>query len=250
MTASKHKVSDLQTKLAEEVFPKFSVVIPCFNESDGLPELVAKCDLVATIGNGEFIFVNNGSTDNSGEVLAKLLLNNKRLRFITVSVNQGYGYGITSGLKEAKASIVGWTHSDLQCEPGDVLRAIEAFTDQAPHPFVKGKRYGRPMVDRIFTAGMSIFETVIMGKILMDINAQPTLFDRVLMEQWSEPPKDFSLDLFAFAQAKKNNFKIFRIPVIFAPRRYGQSNWNFSMKSKWKFIKRTLKFSFQLRTGR
>lgn len=227
--------------------PTFSVVIPCFNEQAGLPELIARCEFVARQGNGEFILVNNGSSDQSAALLKKLLHNNNYVRYVTVPVNKGYGFGITEGLSAAKAPIIGWTHADLQTDPADVLRAMPIFMNSQGDLFVKGRRYGRPLSDRVFTAGMSVFETLLLGKKLSDINAQPTLFSSALMESWGNPPTDFSLDLFAFAKAKKQKFGIVRFPVIFAERKYGSSSWNVDFRSKWKFIKRTLAYSFSLR---
>ena len=227
--------------------PTFSVVIPCYNEAAGLPELIARCEFVAKQGNGEFILVNNGSSDNSANLLKKLLHKNDFVRYVTVPVNKGYGFGITEGLNAAKAPIIGWTHADLQTDPADVLRAIPIFANSKQDLFVKGRRYGRPLADRVFTAGMSVFETLLLGKRLSDINAQPTLFTSTLMNSWGTPPTDFSLDLFAFAKAKKAKLGIIRFPVIFAERKYGSSSWNVDFKAKWKFIKRTLAYSFSLR---
>lgn len=227
--------------------PVFSVVIPCYNEEAGLSELIARCEFVAKQGNGEFILVNNGSSDNTEAVLKRLLDKNEYVRYVTVPVNQGYGFGITEGLNATKATIIGWTHADLQTDPADVLRAIPIFLNSKSDLFVKGRRYGRPFADRVFTAGMSVFETLLLGNKLSDINAQPTLFNSQLMETWGNPPSDFSLDLFAFAKAKKAKFRIIRFPVIFAERKYGASSWNVDFRAKWKFIKRTLAYSFSLR---
>lgn len=229
-----------------EVEPVFSLVIPCFNESKSLPELIAKARFVASVGNGEIILVDNGSSDNSAEVLTRELKNDTRVRWVTVPVNKGYGHGILTGLSQAQAPVVGWTHADLQTDPADVLRALGYFA-QGNSVFVKGLRFGRPYADRVFTAGMSAFETILLLAPLRDINAQPTLFSRELMEVWGNPPEDFSLDLFALVHARKNKFKLSRFPVIFAERRYGKSSWNVNFPAKWKFIKRTLGYSFRLR---
>jgi glycosyltransferase involved in cell wall biosynthesis len=227
--------------------PLFSLVIPCYNEARGLPELIARCRYVAEHGLGEIILVDNGSTDDTEQILRSLLLNDSHVRWVSVEVNEGYGNGILAGLNIATAPIVGWTHADLQTDPADVLRVLPAFDSVPSRLFVKGRRFGRPAADRFFTAGMSIFESLLLGRRLNDINAQPTLFSRELLDLWGTPPKDFSLDLFAFVQARRSGFSIFRFPVIFAARRYGQSSWNVDFGAKWKFIIRTLNYSFRLR---
>ena len=64
---------------------------------------------------------------------------------------------------------------------------------------------------------------------------------------WNDPPYDFSLDLFAYYLAKRKNLNIHRIPVLFSDRLYGISHWNFSLISKFKFIKRTILYSVKLK---
>jgi glycosyltransferase involved in cell wall biosynthesis len=227
--------------------PTFSLVIPCYNEGPSLPELIARCSFVAEQARGEIILVDNGSTDDTKSILEKILHDAPFVRWTSIKVNQGYGNGILAGLKIARAPIVGWTHADLQTDPADILRALPAFASSPSPLFIKGRRFGRPFADRLFTAGMSAFESLLLGKRLSDINAQPTLFSKELMVLWGSPPKDFSLDLFAFVQARRNRFTVKRFPVIFASRRYGQSSWNVDFRAKWKFIKRTLSYSFALR---
>jgi hypothetical protein len=85
-----------------------------------------------------------------------------------------------------------------------------------------------------------------MKKKMWDINAQPTLFHRSFYEEWKDPPKDFSLDLFAYFMAKRNYLNIKRFPVLFGERAHGISHWNVSFSAKYRFIKRTLYYSFLL----
>jgi polyisoprenyl-phosphate glycosyltransferase len=227
--------------------PAFSLVIPCYNEARSLPELVLRARFTAEAGDGEVILVDNGSTDDTPEVLARLLdPADDRVRSIRVDPNEGYGWGITSGLAAARGPIVGWTHADLQTDPADALRALAAM-EGTERAFVKGRRYGRPAADRVFTAGMSVFETALLRRPLADINAQPTMFHRALLDEWGTPPKDFALDLFAMYTAAERGFEIRRVPVIFAPRRFGTSSWNVDLAAKRKFIKRTVDFSLALR---
>tara|TARA_B100000575_G_C22685701_1_gene416428 strand:+ start:56 stop:313 length:258 start_codon:yes stop_codon:yes gene_type:complete len=82
---------------------------------------------------------------------------------------------------------------------------------------------------------------------MWDINAQPTIFSRQFFQNWKNPPNDFSLDLYAYYQAKRNKLKIIRFPVKFGERAFGISHWNFSLKSKWNFVKRTIIYSINLK---
>ena len=229
---------------------RLSLVIPCYNEARSLPQLVARCaEVVAAEPACEIVLVDNGSTDDSPEVLAHELAGKAGIRSVRVPVNRGYGHGILEGLRSCENEILGWTHADLQTDPMDAVRGF-AMLKGARDPsrlFVKGSRYGRPVADVVFTLGMSLFETLWMGRAMRDINAQPTLFPGSFMKGWRDPPEDFALDLFAYAEAKASGMKVRRFPVLFAPRQHGVSHWNVDWKAKAKFIRRTLDFSVRLR---
>lgn len=227
---------------------KFSLIIPCYNEAANLPLLLERCKNMVHANGLEIILVDNGSTDNSSEVLKKLLPGYSHCRSIRVEKNQGYGFGILSGLRAAQGEILGWTHADMQTDPHDALRGLEFFDKHGSTVFAKGRRYGRPLTDVIFTVGMSFFETLLLRKPMWDINAQPNLFSRTFFETWqSNAPHDFSLDLYCYYQAHCNKLKIFRFPVKFGERVHGVSHWNVNWPAKLKFIKRTIDFSLKLR---
>ena len=227
---------------------KASLIIPCFNEGKGISALLARCQEVIGERNIEIVIVDNGSSDDTQQILTPLLKKYSFVTVVSVFVNQGYGHGILSGLKGASGDILAWTHADLQTDPGDIIKALDFFekSNRPKFLFVKGKRYGRPLIDVIFTMGMSVFETVLMKTKMWDINAQPTVFHRSFYESWTNPPKDFSLDLFVYFMAKKQHLSIQRFPVLFADRVYGSSHWNVSFSAKFNFIKRTLQYSFLL----
>lgn len=226
---------------------KFSLIIPCYNEAANLPLLLQRCKEVTCQPGVEVVLVDNGSTDNSPQVLREQLSQYPGCRSVRVEENQGYGFGILSGLKAAKGDILGWTHADMQTDPLDALKGLELFDSHGPNIFVKGRRYSRPLGDVAFTVGMSVFETMLLGKRMWDINAQPTLFSRAFFETWHEPPHDFSLDLYAYFQARQAGLEVHRFPVLFGERAHGVSHWNVNWSAKRKFIRRTVDFSLQLR---
>lgn len=226
---------------------KLSLVIPCYNEALNIPLLLERCDCVAQPGEIEVILVDNGSTDHSPQVLADLLPKYPGCRSIRVEVNQGYGFGILSGLRAAQGEILAWTHADMQTDPRDVLKGLDFFNRHGKDILVKGKRYGRPVVDVFFTVGMSVFESLLLGTPMWDINAQPTMFSREFFATWKNPPHDFSLDLFAYYAAGRRRLPVYRFPVRFAERAHGVSHWNVNWAAKRKFIKRTVDFSLKLK---
>ena len=114
--------------------------------------------------------------------------------------------------------------------------------------FIKGNRKNRPIYDQFFTFGMSLFETFLLGELIYDVNAQPTVFPKeFFFDSWINPPKDFSLDLYSYYLAKKNNYKIKRISVNFLKRISGESKWNINFVSRIRFILQTIKNSLKLK---
>lgn len=226
---------------------RFSLVIPCYNEAANLPLLLERCKALTAHAGIEVVLVDNGSSDDTPRVLTELLPKYPGCRSIRVDINRGYGFGIVAGLKAARGEILGWTHADMQTDPCDAVRALALFDAEGDALFVKGKRYGRPLMDVFFTVGMSVFETLYLAKPLWDINAQPTMFSRDFFLAWQTPPDDFSLDLYAYYQARCHGLTVRRIPVLFGERAHGVSHWNVNWAAKWKFIKRTMQFSSKLR---
>lgn len=229
---------------------KLSVIVPCYNEEKNIPLILEKFNKTIQRDDIEIILVNNGSTDESQKVFDDLLPKYNFAKLVKVQTNQGYGFGITSGLKEAKGEFIGYTHADMQTDPADCLRALDIIEkqDEPQKCYIKGDRKGRALFDQFFTIGMSFFETMYLGKKLWDINAQPNIFHKSFFEGIKKScPKDFSLDLYFLYMAKKMNYNVIRFDVIFPPRIHGESSWNTGLASKYKFIKRTLDFSFKLK---
>lgn len=229
-----------------------SIIIPCYNESDSLPTLIANCRKAC---NGrddiQIIFVNNGSTDNTQIILDQLLSSNENSfgQSIQLTRNKGYGYGILRGLENAKGKILAWTHADLQTDPIDVINIYERFKEDLllNKSIVKGNRIGRKFLDNIFTKGMSIYSTLVLGITLDDINAQPKVFNRDFFTPLSDPPGDFSLDLFLLYQAKIGGLGIENFPVYFSDRKFGNAKGGGTIKGKIKLIIRTFKYIRKLK---
>jgi glycosyltransferase involved in cell wall biosynthesis len=228
---------------------KLSIVVPCYNEAKNIPLILERFNSVVKRPDIEIILVNNGSTDDSQEVLDSRISQYPFARIIKLPVNQGYGYGILEGLKVCRGEYIGWTHADMQTDPHDPIKALEWIEKEgSPREiYVKGLRKGRSFFDLMFTFGMSFFETIYLGHRLWDINAQPNIFHRSFFLKWKNPPHDFALDLYALYMAKHYHFSVYRFDVSFPPRIHGSSNWNTNLSGKWKFIRRTLSFSMCLK---
>lgn len=235
----------LETNSREDV--QISLIIPCYNEEGNIRKLLERSSVLLGIEPSfEVIYVNNGSTDATGLLLADMTGNLTRTRVVNIEKNIGYGHGIKKGLEVSKGRIVGWTHADLQTDPIDALKGLKAAAGSFEKTFIKGLRKKRPIVDRVFTFGMSIFESILFRTKLRDINAQPTLFSRDLLKAVLEGPNDFSLDLYAMVRASEAGYKQIRFPVDFGLRFRGSSKWNTSARARLQFISRTVAFSIAL----
>ena len=226
---------------------KISLVIPCYNEEKNIPTLSKKLNKLIFNKSYEIIMVDNGSSDNTYNVLNKFLKNFDNVIILKLEKNEGYGNGILKGLKIAKGNILAWTHADIQTDPQDIIEGVKFFKKRKKNIFVKGLRYGRPISDRFFTFGMSAFVSLILRKFLWDVNAQPTIMTSSFFESWKNPPKDFSLDLYSYYTALKEGYIIYRFPVLLSKRLFGSSKWNLGFKSKIRFIKRTIKYTVSLK---
>lgn len=236
-----------------EVTPlRFSIVLPCYNEAGTLPSLFARfSEVVGSRSDIEILFVNNGSNDNSATVFANELTQPGRswARLVGVPINQGYGFGILAGLREARGEFIGWTHADSQYDPAIVVEGFQHLTAavQPGRSFLQGRRVKRNWFDSIFTAGMTVVARLMLGAEVSDINAQPKLFPRSFLELMRHPPKDFSLDLYALFLARRNGYEQLYIPVHFGRRLHGDAKGGGSLPLKWKLTKRTWAFMRQLR---
>jgi len=229
--------------------PLMSLVIPCYDEAHTLPMLIRRIEeSFAPAHETEVVLVDNGSTDETPAIMASLA-GHAIIRTVRVDVNQGYGFGILAGLRAARGRYLGWTHGDMQADPADALKALDLIRAAgADGPYAKGRRYGRPLQDVVFTVGMSIFETLLLRTPLWDINAQPNIFSRAFYEAVvGEAPHDFSLDLYFYHAARRRHLPIQRFPVRFGERLHGVSHWNVDWQAKKRFIIRTVEFSLDLR---
>lgn len=97
-----------------------SIVVPCYNEQEALPEFYKEVNKVTKTMNNvgfEFIFVDDGSKDKTLKMLRLLHKKDPRVRFISFSRNFGKEAGMLAGLRAAKGDYVAIMDVDLQDPP-------------------------------------------------------------------------------------------------------------------------------------
>lgn len=223
-----------------------SVVIPCYNEEEGIAALCSAISEMEVPFQIEFVLVDNGSTDNTWESLKSHLGSDQRCILIHESENRGYGGGICVGLHRSSGDFLAWTHADLQTDLVEVTRAYSALQYNAGNSVAKGVREGRPRIDQILSQVMSVLLSILFRSRLGDINGQPTVVSRAFFESWHNPPDDFSLDLYVLVTAKKSRAGVKRFPVMHRSRNHGVSSWSRGSFSRLRLAKRTLGYSLHL----
>ena len=234
-----------------------SLFVPCYNEAQNVALFIERlAELAPTVSYPfEVIFADGGSDDGTPDVI-RVQATARGLGFISVEEmppRGGYGRDIMAGLAVAQADVLAWTHADMQTDPKDVLDAYSLYQSQIadyPRLLIKGKRKNRPFFDVLFTLGMQVFTLATVKMNISDINAQPKMFSR---EFYSEhmlqgAPDDFSLDLFTLIQARRHNFIVQTLPVVFADRAHGEAKGGGGgLPIKIKLARRTIKYIIETR---
>lgn len=122
-----------------------SVVIPLYNEDESIPELFAWIDRVMKANNFsyEVIFVNDGSTDKSWEIIEHLHQENENVKGIKFRRNYGKSPALYCGFKEAQGNVVITMDADLQDSPDEIPGLYKMITEEG-YDLVSGykqKRY-------------------------------------------------------------------------------------------------------------
>lgn len=224
-----------------------SIIIPCYNEELSIPKLIDNCMNIIN-NNIEIIIVDNGSIDNTFKILNRSNLPHNIVP-IRIEKNIGYGNGILTGLNHANGEVLSWTHADLQTDLSDVIKGYNLYKKELLNKtcIVKGERKKRNLFDTFFTFLMGLYCSILLGKWLYDINAQPKIFHRSFLEKFEKAPLDFSLDLYVLYFFSLNKINIKFIPVFFNKRQFGVSKGGGTLKGKFKLIKRTLSYIHHLK---
>jgi glycosyltransferase involved in cell wall biosynthesis len=109
--------------------PQLSIVIPVYNEEDNIPVLAAEIEaaLAPTELPYEVIWVDDGSTDDGPRVLAGLVARDPRVRILHLRRNCGQSAALDAGFRHARGEILATLDADLQNDPADIPRLLDAL---------------------------------------------------------------------------------------------------------------------------
>lgn len=153
---------------------QISLVIPLFNESESLPELMAWIDRV--MQNNQFtyevIMVDDGSDDNSWDTIQGLKNNYPALKGIRFQRNYGKSAALNEGFKAAQGNIVVTMDADLQDSPDEIPEFYKMITEDGYH-LVSGwkkKRYDNTFTKNIPSKIYNAVARKSSGIVLHDFN--------------------------------------------------------------------------------
>lgn len=123
--------------------PAFSVIIPIYNEELNIPSLVTRLrPVVDKLGMSyELVFVNDGSRDNSLQLIKALAQTDERVRYIDFSRNFGHQVAVSAGIDLCKGEIIAIIDADLQ-DPPELIEQMVGLIHQG-NQVVYAKRRSR-----------------------------------------------------------------------------------------------------------
>ena len=206
-----------------------SLVIPLYNEAENIS--ISLGPLITALNRSdtdyELILVDNGSSDSTNILIKAIAEKEKRVKVVAIKKNQGYGWGIMSGLRQAEGEFIGYMCGDGQVKSEDVIATIrEAKSKQ--YDLVKVRRIyrhdgqKRKLITFIYNIMMQLFFRI--GT--WDVNGTPKIFRRELLDKFDIKSREWFIDAEIMIKSKMLKLKIHEVPISFFPRTKGKTNIN------------------------
>jgi glycosyltransferase involved in cell wall biosynthesis len=206
--------------------PDVSIVVPVRNEADNVGPLT---DEIFRALDGRFpyeiIFVNDGSTDATGERLRELMAQRKNLRQLKHATSCGQSAAVRSGVRAARGRLVATLDGDGQNDPAFLPDLIDALGDDNSRiGLVAGQRVGRK--DTGFKKLQSKIANAVRGAVLRDGTRDTGCGLKAFRrDAFLALPYFDGLHRFLPALMRREGFDIAYVDVVDRPRRAGVSNY-------------------------
>lgn len=228
--------------------PELSIFLPVYNEEPNLPLLHAKLqEALTTLGRtSEIIYVDDGSTDKSLNVLRELAQLDPRVRVVALKRNYGQTAAMAAGIKAARGQILISMDADLQNDPADIVGLLEKLREG--YDVVSGWRKNRR--DKLLTRKIP---SIIANRLISWIGRVP-LHDygctlKAYRIESLEGVKLYGeMHRFIPILAAWEGARVAEIPVTHHPRTMGKSKYDLSRTFKVVFDLMTIKFMASYRT--
>lgn len=218
----------IDTRHHHNALVRISVVIPLLNEDESLPELVVLLkETLSVVAHEKYevIFIDDGSTDNSFEVLRQIHQKDNRFKAIRFRRNYGKSAALAVGFAEAKGDIVITMDADLQDDPKEIPHLI-AKLDEG-YDLVSGwkkKRYD-PIHKTIPSRFFNYVTSTASGIKLHDFNCGLKGYRKEVVKTLQVYGE---MHRYLPALAHWDGFRVTEIPVTHHARRFGKSKFGFS----------------------
>jgi glycosyltransferase involved in cell wall biosynthesis len=203
--------------------PALSLVFPAFNEAENLPALLQSA---LSIGDGlnvdfEIVIVDDGSQDQSAELLMAASQRDPRIRAVHHAANQGYGAALRSGLREARGDLVFFSDADLQFDLAEIQRLLE-FAEE--FDIVAGYRAPRrdPWIRRAIAGLWGGLVRVLFDLPIRDVDCAFKVFRREVLDAIPIESIGAFVNTEILARARAAGFVIKQVPVTHRPRQSGR----------------------------
>jgi glycosyltransferase involved in cell wall biosynthesis len=205
---------------------RYSIVIPAYNESRRItPTLRKVLSYAANQGwDAEVIVVNDGSLDNTADIVRGYAEQNSALRLIENPGNRGKGFSVRNGMLHARGEVMLFTDADLSApieESANLFQAIGAGADVTigsrwlrPELQIQPQSLHRQLVGRIFILTLRLalglrFKDTQCGFKAFSRRAVDCIFPLQRIERWGIDPELLFL-------AEKRGLKVVEVPVRWA----------------------------------
>jgi glycosyltransferase involved in cell wall biosynthesis len=205
---------------------KYSIIIPAYNESERIGATLEK--VIAYAGEqgwaAEIIVVNDGSRDDTAEVVRSFGQRNRQIRLLENPGNRGKGYSVRNGMLNAQGDVLLFSDADLSSpiyEAPKLFRAIESGADVAIGSRWMDARLQtekQPLYRQLFGRIFNLLLRIVLGLKEKDTQcgfkafnrrAAEAIFPRQHIERWGFDPELLFL-------AHKMKMKIVEVPVEWA----------------------------------
>ncbi|MGH7331721.1 MAG: glycosyltransferase family 2 protein [Candidatus Rokuibacteriota bacterium] len=213
---------------------ELSVILPVYDEAESLPVLWAELAgaLTGFPGCVEVIFVDDGSTDASAQIIRGLAKDDSRIRLLRLERNAGLSAAFHAGFQAARGRLVATMDSDLQNDPGD-LSTLLAELDGADA--VMGWRQIRydSWLKRVSSRIANGIRKAMTGDPVQDSACSLRVMRRQCL---AAVPPYAGMHRFIPTLVRLAGFRVKQVAVHHRPRRFGRSKFGVSNRALPAFV--------------